>query len=78
MQDMSSHSENADKPAQIQEYFKIIKCRVYFQNRGLRQAMCVKLDKVKTNLSQTVLFIYNISSFCHSIEKCHKFNTARQ
>lgn len=78
MQDMSSHYENTDKPAQTQEYFKIIKCRVHFKNRALRQAMCVKLDKVKTNLLQTVLFIYNISSFCHSIEKCHKFNTARQ
>lgn len=75
---MNSHSENADKPAQIQEYFKIIKCRAYFQNRGLGQAMCVKLDKVKTNLSQTALVICNIYSFCHSIEKCHKFNTARQ
>lgn len=75
---MSSHSENTDKPGPIQEYFKIIKCRVYFQNRGLRQAMGIKLEKVKTNLSQTVLFLCNISSFCHSIEKCHKLNAARQ
>lgn len=75
---MSSHSENADKPAEIQEYFKAIKCGVYFQKRGLGQAMCVKLDMVKTNLSQTVLFVVNISSFCHFTEKCHKFNPARQ
>lgn len=51
---------------------------MYTFKTGLRQAMCIKLDKVKTNLSQTVLFLCNISSFCHSIEKCNKFNAARR